>query len=205
MFESKIEHKGTVQFPDFSGLRVMMLPFQMEDLDTLDCDAFEYKALVHDLIGHSTVKTGVAYLTIDEALVESGVAHRRPGMHVDGLGAWGGGGGAWARNGMLTASTVVGCRGWAQTFSGGPDENGGCDHMRHQCGPETVFEPNQVYWCGPLAVHESLPMDETQRRQFVRLSMPNSCDWYEGYTKNSMGVSPTGRVMPRRTFLDYRP
>lgn len=206
MFESKIEHKGSVTFPEFTGTRLMMLPFRLDDLSTLTVDCPQYVPFVSALVGLSSVKDGVGYLTIDEAFVEASETHRRPGIHVDGQnGAWGGGGGGYARNGMFVASTRVGCQGWHQAFVGEPGPDGECAHMSDQCGSAIVFQPNQVYWCSPKAVHESLPLTESGPRSFVRLSMPSTADWHEGYSRNSLGVRPGGRIMsPRAAYMAYR-
>lgn len=207
MFASKIEDKGSISFPEFTGLRIMMMPFRLEDADTIPDFMPQWRSAVGDLIALSNVKNGTAYLTIDEAHVVAGETHRRPGMHVDGLGAWGGGGGkgSWAANGMLIASNRIGCRGWHQTFAGEPGPNGECEHLAEQCGPEILMQPGRVYWCSPLAVHESIPQRETGARAFVRLSMPSDAPWFDGYTRNPTGVQPTGPVLPARTeFMAYR-
>jgi hypothetical protein len=205
MFSSKIEDKGSLHFPEFTGLRIMMMPLRLEDEATIPEFMAQWRPAVRELIGISTVKHGTAYLTVDEAVVRAGETHRRPGMHVDGVGAWGGGGGGWARNGMLVASSRLGCRGWHQDFSGAPGDNGDCSHLADQCAAETLFQPGRVYWCSPLAVHESLPQQENGPRTLVRLSMPNDCPWFDGYTQNPTGILPTGPVLPARTeFMGYR-
>lgn len=204
MFESKIEDKGTLAFPAFTGLRVMMLPFRLEDPATIPEHMSQWRDAVASLVDISTVKSGTAYMTIDEAHVGAGETHRRPGMHVDGLGGWGGGGGGWARNGMLVAADRIGCRGWPQTFEGAPAAHGSCEHLREQCREALVMQPGRVYWCSPLSVHESLQQAESGRRTFVRMSMPSNAPWYDGYTRNPM-VPPTGPILPARTeFMGFR-
>src|ERR1700722_5585694 len=109
MFDSNIELVGRVHFPKFNGIRVMMLPFKMEDIRSLPDYLSHYRTIVAEIINHSPIRQGVAYLTIDEALVKIGETHRRPGLHVDGIGpdgkiaGWGGGGG-WGSAGMFLAS-----------------------------------------------------------------------------------------------------
>jgi hypothetical protein len=34
-FKSQIKHIGTIKFPQFTVLRIMMMPFRMEDPETL--------------------------------------------------------------------------------------------------------------------------------------------------------------------------
>lgn len=129
-------------------------------------------------------------------------------------GTWGGGGG-WGGGkgpmywfdgtGLLTVSSVVGCRAWNQEFQGDPKPEGDCDHLRAECRPEceVVLQPNTLYWMNPSCVHESMPMDVETERTFVRLSLPSKCDWYEGCTPNPLGIKPTGKINRRRTaFMD---
>lgn len=210
---SKIERFGAIQFPAFSGIRIMMMPFLLEDLDTLPAMLDSWAFAVADLCRMSSVKRGVAYLTIDEAAVSAGMTHRRPGLHVDGIGedggcgAWGGGGGGYAANGMLVAASHLGCRGWAQEFSVDAGPNGDCEQLRAELDPvaEVQMLAGNVYWCNPTAVHESISMMDDVERQFVRLSMPSMAPWHEGYTRNPLGIEPTGPIHgPRSEFMAYR-
>lgn len=183
----------------------------------------------------------VVYFTIDEKKLKTGQTHRRPGLHVDGWhkvkvgehyiggggGSWGGGGGSWGGasysvgsykktldnegTGLLTAANKIGCRAWMKTYSGEPEAEGDCEHMR-SLFPKSkgvLLQPNQLYWLNPLCVHESIPVTEDMDRQFVRISLPSNSDWYEGCTPNPLGVLPTGSVKPRRTrfmgFMDHDP
>lgn len=160
----------------------------------------------------------VGYLTIDEKMVEPGETHRRRGLHVDGVyangaGGWSGGsgGGGWGggdapgmkATGMLTVSSVSGCRAWCQDFKGWPGAEGECDHLSDQCQDEScaVLSPSVAYWLDALCVHESLPMKARTPRQFVRLSLPSTAPWFDGYTENPLGVKPTGPILPRREFM----
>lgn len=51
-----------------------------------------------------------------------------------------------------------------------------------------------------LCVHESVEQKEDCERIFVRLSMPSAAPWFEGYTKNPLGILPTGKILPKREF-----
>lgn len=210
-FKSEIRVAGQLRFPAFTGLRIMMMPVRVEDPETVPM--VEWRGPFADLVSMAPCKKGTAYLTIDQALVREGETHRRPGLHVDGIGpdgreaAWGGGG-KYASNGMIVAADVVGCIGWNKDFDGYPGPNGDCAHLTDQCEPRSavVFAEGYVFWCGPLAVHKSMRMRRDQARTFVRLSMPGDCPWYEGYTVNPLGVPPTGQILPARTkFMNYRP
>ena len=128
------------------------------------------------------------------------------GIGPDGREAGWGGGAKYGANGMLLAADVTGCCGWYQDFEGYPGPNGDCSHLADQLGREVLFAADKVFWCGPLAVHKAIPMRHDRKRSLVRLSMPSDCPWYEGYTRNPLGVEPTGPVHPARTeFMAYRP
>jgi hypothetical protein len=192
----------------------MMMPVRLDDADTVPIET--WRKPFADLVKLSPVKRGVAYLTIDEAIVKAGETHRRPGLHVDGIGpdgkaaGWGGGGGGYGSSGMILAASELGCRAWKQDFDGYPGPNGDCAHLRGQTershGGMLLLHAEEVFFCGPLTVHEALPMVKDTRRSFVRLSMPNDCPWYEGYSRNPLGVEPTGPIRaPRTAFMAYRP
>jgi hypothetical protein len=209
-FTSHINHVGVLSFPKPNGVRVMMMPVRMEDADTLPIE--QWREQFAKLVKMAPVKRGVAYLTIDEALVRAGETHRRPGLHVDGIGpdgreaAWGGGGG-YASSGMLVAASITGCVGWSQPVDGYPGANGNCEHLRDELLDEKrrYLIADNVYECGALAVHEALRMATDVQRSFVRLSLPNDCPWYDGYTRNPLGVEPTGPIhFGREQFMAYR-
>jgi len=167
----------------------------------------------------------VGYVTVDERYIDVGETLRRPGLHVDGwhkteadvtAGGWGGDGGTWGGSGggswggvgrgqggtgLVTVSNPAGCMVYDQEFDGEPAPEGDCEHLRPQCTVGYLLEANTVYWMAPLCVHESLPAGYAQKRQFLRLSMPSTADWYEGYTENPLGVKPTGAIKPRRRFV----
>lgn len=185
----------------------MMLPFMLQDLDTVPFP--QYRELVSRMRKRLCVRpypdSGVAYLTIDEAALKAGEFHRRPGLHVDGAGGWGGGGGGWGKGGFLVASNLVGCRVWVGTWQGTPSASG---EVPRQVFPEHEMDflrPNFSYLLGPMTVHESTPMVRDCKRQFIRISLPNNCPWYEGYTESPYGIKPTGPILPRRKEMDFRP
>lgn len=214
-FESIIEEVDQIGLPKYSGTRVMMMPLDFADPRGSTPEFLSHwTGTIEKLVKLSEVEEGVGFITIDEAQVEPGQTHRRPGIHVDGVspdgraGGWGGGGGgAYGAGGMLLVSSKVGCRGWSQTFEGWPKPEGDCSHLKPQCDSESevVLDPNRVYFLNPLAVHEPLPLQDGGRRQFVRLSFPSDAPWYEGYTENPLGIEPSGPIKPPRTAqMNYR-
>lgn len=215
-FDSIFEKVGEIQLPEFSGVRVMMLPVIIGDVESLPDFVENYKELFRAMCAAKQALQHhgeVGYLTIDEKIVEPESTHRRSGLHVDGVfnggvGGWGGGftGGSWGSvgNGMLTVSNPAGCRAYRKTFEGWPGMDGECDHLVDQCTEDTatLFEPNVLYWVDGLCVHESVPMTTRTPRQFVRLSLPSEGPWFEGYTENPLGVKPTGIILPPRVFME---
>lgn len=209
-FESKFKKIGDITLPYYEGKRVMMLPVIIGDETSIPDMIGEWRATFHLLseMADPKHKGKVGYLTLDEKVVSAQETHRRAGKHVDGVfqggfGGWGGGGWGSAGNGMLTVSSHPGCRAWSQTFIGKPGYEGECEHLSDQCeGAGTLFESGTVYWVDGLCVHESIPMQQATARQFVRLSLPSGAPWFEGYTENPLGVMPTGRILPRRAFMD---
>lgn len=208
MFTSTFKQVGTVTLPPFSGTRVMMLPVLIGKTETLPDFVSHYRDAATHLFGMAKAEyTGmVGYLTVDEKEVNPDRTHRRAGLHVDGGSGrgWGGGGGWGSRaTGMLTVASHPGCRAWAQDFIGEVGDEGSCDHLRNQLRSDgTLFGAGEVYWLDGLCVHESIPQPVAVKRQFVRLSLPSTAPWYEGYTENPLGVKPSGIILPRREFMD---
>jgi hypothetical protein len=207
-FSSKFKHLGVVNLPEFKGTRIMMMPIVLGDINSIPDFLADWNKAIENLFAMANCKDGIGYLTIDEKTVQPEKTHRREGKHVDGVfkggfGGWGGGGG-WGSvgNGMLTVASHAGCRAWSGEFIGRPGYDGECDHLSDQCDEGTLFEANNVYWVDGLCVHESVPQVARVDRQFVRLSMPSTAPWFDGYTVNPLGVLPTGEILPRRQFMD---
>lgn len=205
-FRSEIAIVDRVSLPTFSGIRVMMMPFLVHDpRGSLPRDLDGYLPVLAMACQHAG-RRGTGYVTIDEAHVSAGQTHRRPGLHVDGVGGWGAQG-SWGAQGWYTTSSHYGCDAWAQSFDGVPGSDGGCEHLRAQCRVTALvpLRPGVLYELNPLAVHVARPMSSATRRQFLRVSMPSSAPWFDGYTRNPRGIEPGGPVMPRRTAeMDYR-
>ncbi len=210
-FKSVFRKLGSVKLPNFNGDRIMMMPVLIGDKSSLPESIDRWIPTITSLFEHFPKHGGkVGYVTIDEKYIPPGSTHRRRGLHVDGVykggaGGWGGGGGAWASqsNGMVLVSNPAGCRAWNQEFEGTPGDEGECDHLSDQLdGEGMILEPGVAYWCGGFCVYESMPQTSSVKRQLLRLSLPSTAPWFEGYTKNPLGVEPSGPILPRRDFMD---
>lgn len=190
-------------YPEFSGTRIMMMPVELGNLQGVPK---QYWPLIHMLFDmtESRFIGQIGYLTIDERELQPNKTLRRAGLHVDGYyhgkcGAWGGGGG-WGSvgNGMLVTSNTDHCEAYLGAFEGDPDPEGSCDHIDVSGAYKKRFSPYSVHWVDGACIHESLPVTEVTKRQFIRLSMPNNGPWFEGYTKNPSGIQPSGEILPMR-------
>lgn len=214
-----------VDFPAFTGARVLMMPFQLRDpVATLPPTIAAYASAVGAIVAALPIRErghGIAYLTIDEQFVEAGRAHRRPGLHVDGWakdgvpngGAWGrGGGGGWGGQsrpgtGFVMAASVTGAAAYLGEFDGEPAEFGDCEALREQTTRcyRLLLLPSLAYACDGLTVHESVPQGFAARRQFLRLSLPTAAAWPSSCTPNPLGVLPEGPIVGPRpeVFTHY--
>ena len=209
MFSSvyrKVWNHSPLEFPAFTGTRIMMMPVELNYTKGVP---EQYAYMLHELyaVMEKRFIGQIGYLTIDERELAKGETLRRSGLHVDGYyhgrcGAWGGGGG-WGSvgNGMLTISSTPHCRAYLGYMEGEPKDEGECDHLVMPNKGE-IFEANEIYWVDGACVHESIPVFETTKRQFVRLSMPSNGPWFEGYTENPCGILPSNEILPRREFMD---
>lgn len=196
-------------FPDFSGLRVMMMPFMMNAVDELPPELDGWYRVIKRMLKHCPehvehYEDTPAYLTIDEMVLEPGEIHRKPGgLHVDGInkgkvgGAWGGSspGGSWGSvgNGMLVASNVSNMTTfYTGIVDGKPKPEGECEHLRDRIGNlgKTTLKAGDIYWADGLCLHEAVPAQARVERQFIRISLPNDGPWYKGYTPNPRVSAP---------------
>ncbi len=145
MFKSEMTHMQSVRLPEFSGLRIMMMPFHLHDTQhsIVKNSIGKWLTVVEHICSRAGVD-GVGYLTIDEALVPSWETHRRPGLHVDGIGedggpgGYGGGGGYAGRDGMYMVASEFGCVGYVQEFEGAPLADGDCAHLQDEIAEDAM-------------------------------------------------------------------
>lgn len=80
---SKSKEIGEIQFPEFKGDKIYMLEFDLSN-PKLPEKYKRWESVVQEMIEKSPIKTGKAYLTVDEENVIPGNSHRRGGVHIDG-------------------------------------------------------------------------------------------------------------------------
>jgi hypothetical protein len=80
-YQSVIEARNFVQFPEFMAERVYMREFYKKD--GLPVDLCRWQDTI-DAMLEGVDTDGPIYLMIDEGIVQPGMTHRRKGLHIDG-------------------------------------------------------------------------------------------------------------------------
>lgn len=193
---------GTIAFPEFSGLRCLMMPYIQGDPRSVP-EGFRAYA---DIIQSVFLRQGdIGYLTIDESKVLAGEPHRgarakyaralhtEAGRHPDLVYAWGGGG--WGSSHRVTLDADVeillannldgSCALWDAVHEDTSlDGDIGYAAMQYPYSAAVVMNAGEVHRIGILTPHESLPVKQTVNRQFLRIvsSGIHGCEPY--FTKN---------------------
>lgn len=81
MYNSIVEKRGSVAFPEFLGERIYMREFFQSE--GLPADLSRWQSVVDDMLKGIKTKQPI-YLMVDQTYVKQGQPQRRPGMHVDG-------------------------------------------------------------------------------------------------------------------------
>jgi len=180
---------ATIQFPQFTGIRCLMMPFIQGDPDSVP---EQYSAGYEDILRDVYFRRGdIGFLTIDESLAVKGAPHRgaraatnralhtEAGRRPDKTYAWGGGGG-WGKSHevlldgdvqvLLANNLDDSCAVWDAvhentSFDG---DIGYCSDMYPYSDAE-LMKAGEVYKIGILTPHESLPVTTDTNRQFLRI------------------------------------
>ena len=194
-FESIIQRHGHVTFPDWTGERIYMKPFQVGD------DLGKYTRTVNMMLDQIDTNDEMCFLMIDEAFVKAGTPHRRPGKHIEGW--WdagmslhnGDGSGRWRlpghvtepvhripsrhshkldrEEGIILASNITACVGYEGIFEGDLGKGGDCDHIDTSNMKTVNMEAHNV-WAGNVSMlHESTPVAFDCFRTVVRINVPH--------------------------------
>lgn len=168
-----------VQLP-YTGRQFYMHAFNIAN-PTMPEGFEDYTEPVRALVTASGVKTGIAYLTVDEKVITAGMSQRRPGPHVDGCFMpekmkWGSGWNHYCNNipfermPIIVAASVPGCKAWRGKFDAQPTESGDLSHL--ELGEGEVLPPSMGYLLSPDCVHESLRFEKDTQRTFLRIALP---------------------------------
>lgn len=177
---------GTLQFPQYTGLRCLMMPYIQGEPDSVPPQYHGYSDIIRDVVH---VKGEIGYLTIDESVAVAGKPHRgkrakfgralhtEAGRRPHKIYAWGN---TWGGRDHVTLDRGVkillannvdrSCALW-----GAEHEDTSLDGDIGDLGhlypySEAVFmEANSVHEIGILTPHESLPMVSDTPRQFLRI------------------------------------
>jgi hypothetical protein len=180
---------STVEFPEFSGLRCLMMPYIQGDTDSLPDEYACYFGILEQTF---LCKGEIGFLTIDEAVVSAGTPHRGArattsrAIHTEAgrapgqIYGWGGGGGKWGAGYLVTLDRDVqillasnvddSCAVWDATHEETSDD-GDLGHVAelYPYASATLLKAGEVHKIGILTPHESVPVKEAVRRQFLRI------------------------------------
>jgi len=176
---------GTIIFPDFLGIRCLMMPYIQGDPDSIpDCYA-PYRGIVSS----SYLNEGdLGFLTIDESPVSKGTPHRgarakfgralhtEAGLHsLNGTYKWG-----WGSSHQVTLDPDVeillannldgSCAIWETEHADtSVDGDIGDKAYMYPYADATFMRAGNVHRIGILTPHESLAVGEDVDRQFLRI------------------------------------
>ncbi len=177
-----------VQFPKFSGLRCLMMPYIQGDINSVPEEYLAYSNIIKSVF---LKKGDIGYLTIDESKVNKGNPHRgtraktnraihtEAGRHPDQEYAWGGGWGREKPHRVLLDKDVTvllannldnSCAIW-NTEHKDTSIDGDIGHLSHlyPYNQAIMMKAGEVHKIGILTPHESLPVVEDYNRQFLRI------------------------------------
>lgn len=198
-----------ISFPAFSGIRCLMMPFIQGDHRSVPPEYAAYS----DIIRNVFVRKGdIGYLTIDESVAVAGKPHRGArakaarALHTE-VGripsnayVWGGGGWGKAHNVTLDADVQIllannlddSCAVWNATHED-TSLDGDIGHAAEQYpyADAVLMKAGEVHTIGILTPHESLPVKETFRRQFLRIISSGVHGTEPYFTKNPLFTGAT--------------
>lgn len=174
-----------IEFPKFTGLRCLMMPYIQGDPNSVPDEYAPYA----DIIRSVFIDAGdIGYLTIDESLAAAGKPHRGSrakfdrALHTEAgyrhkLYMWGGG---WGSSDAVTldedtelllANSIDGsCAIW-NAVQRDTSRDGDIGHLAEQYpyADAVLMKAGEVRRIGIFTPHESLPVQCTVERQFLRI------------------------------------
>jgi hypothetical protein len=196
----------TIQFPEFSRRRCLMMPYIQGDPDSVPD---EYAAYA-DILENLTLEPGeLGYLTIDESIAVAGKPHRGArakfgrALHteaglVGGVYGWGGGpkpGWGGSKRALLdhdvrillASATEASCAVWDAEHADTSEDGdiGDCASL-YPYEAARVLAAGEVAEIGILTPHESLPVTRTHGRQFLRIVSSGVHGREDYFTRNPL-------------------
>lgn len=193
-----------IVFPEFSGIRCLMMPYIQGDPASVPEMYAPYKEIIESVFFR---KGDIGFLTIDESLVKRGQPHRgdrakydraihteagkRPQKAASRL--------TWGSSGMVTldrnvkillANNLEGsCALWDAEHED-TSIDGDIGHVAdlYPYTTATMMKVGEVHEIGILTPHESLPVKEDFNRQFLRIISLGVYGWEDYFTKNPLVV-----------------
>lgn len=179
-----------IMFPEYSGIRCMMMPFIQGDSTSLPEQYRSYS----DIVDSNYLEKGeIGWLTIDESYVEAGRSQRGyngtgidRNVHIEvgiqeGVFCWGGSGtGTWGRGHRVTLerSTEVliansisdTCRVWSNyEFRVTPDGDLGMYIKDYPQETGILMKEAEMARISIFTPHECIPQKQSGNRQFIRI------------------------------------
>jgi len=179
---------GTITFPEYSGVRCLMMPYIQGDPDSVPDHYDAYRPIIKSTY---LAEGEIGFLTIDESPVTKGSAHR--GAHAahgravhteagllpeSGQFMWGGGSWGGRANVILDRDLQVllannladSCALWdAVHLDTSLDGDIGDQAHLYPYKDATLMQPGEVHRIGILTPHESMPVETDFDRQFLRI------------------------------------
>ena len=195
-------------FPEFSGVRCLMMPYIQGDPASVPREYSAYGGILSQVF---LQKGERGYLTIDESVARAGSPHRgdraktRRALHTEAgrdpnrsAYRWGGGGGKWGGGRalvtlerdtqiLLANSLDDTCAVWDATHEDTSDD-GDLGHAAelYPMATASLMTAGEVRQIGILTPHESLPVTETVQRQFLRILGTGVCGREPYFTLNPL-------------------
>jgi hypothetical protein len=197
--------RQTIRFPEYSGIRCLMMPYIQGDPDSVPAAYAPYA----DIIGSVFIRKGdIGFLTIDESPVVAGTPHRgkrakygralhtEAGRDPNGVYCWGGGG--WGKPPhrvtldrdvriLLANNLDDSCAVWGVEHEDtSPDGDIGDVSDRYPYDAAILMKAREVHQIGILTPHESIPVRADFNRQFLRIVGSGVHGRENYFTKNGL-------------------
>lgn len=193
--------KAKIVFPKFQNLRCLMMPYIQGKPDSVPEKYRSYFEIIKSIF----IKKGdIGFLTIDESIAMKGKPHRgmraktnralhtEVGLHANKLYVWGGG---WGSSHitildkdveiLLSNNLTNSCAIWDSVhYDTSRDGDIGYAAPQYPYENALMMKAGEVYKIGIFTPHESLPVKNTFKRQFLRIVSSGVHGREKYFTKN---------------------